>query len=474
MARVLVIEDNDTLREGVVQVLRRMGHEVQAASDGLEGVSRFEEQGADLVITDLKMDGLDGMEVLGRIAARDREVPVILMTAFGSIEKAVEAMQQGAFDFVPKPFPPDLLRTKVARALEMREQRRRNERLESENAMLRAEVREHAGEPDLEIVGSSSAMAHVFELVRRVAPTDSTVYVHGESGTGKELVARAIHMASRCKDGPFVKVNCSALAEGLLESELFGHEKGSYTGAHKRRLGRFELADGGTLFLDEIGDISPSIQLKLLRVLQERRFERVGGEQTVSVDVRLVTATHKDIQEEVRAGRFREDLYYRLHVIPLKLPPLRERREDVAALAQHFLQKLSQRTRSRARGIDPRALVALEAYHWPGNVRELENVIEHALVFADGPDVGLGDLPQVVSGAVPMARAAALPQVSEDRPLPEVLDALEKQLIVQAWERAQGVKTETARLLGIKPSALYYKLEKYGIEGAPASEAPEK
>lgn len=460
MAKVLVVEDNETLREGIVQVLTRMGHTALAAEGGRQGLQSFKEARPDLVITDLKMDEVDGMQVLARVREARPEAMVIMITAFGSIETAVEAMQAGAFDFLPKPFPPELLRAKVSRALEVGAERARAERLVEENAILREDV---AGSFDEAIVGDSQAMATILERVRRVAGSESTVYIHGESGTGKELVARAIHKASPRASGPFVKVNCSALAEGLLESELFGHEKGAFTGAHKRRLGRFELAEGGTIFLDEIGDIQPATQLKLLRVLQEREFERVGGEETLKADVRVVTATHRDLREEVAKGSFREDLFYRLHIIPVELPPLRERREDVPALARHFVEKLAERTRSQARRIGEDAMALLTRYEWPGNVRELENVIEHALVFARGESIGVEDLPPALGGGTQMAEGMDLSAV-EASSLPEVLEALERSLIVAALEKAQGVKAETARLLGIKSSALYYKLEKYGVE----------
>jgi two-component system response regulator HydG len=294
------------------------------------------------------------------------------------------------------------------------------------------------------------------------------VAIYGESGTGKELVARAIHTRSRRVNGPFIKVNCGALAETLLESELFGHEKGAFTGAIKRKLGRFELADGGTLFLDEIGDISPSLQSKLLRVLQEREFERVGGESTIKVDVRVVSATNKDLSKEVEAGRFREDLFYRLQVVPIHIPPLRERKEDLPILVSHFITKLAPKTNPRVIGIDDTALARLYAYRWPGNVRELGNVIEQALVFADGEKISPDSLPDAVRGLAPgaprpSAVAGELPVPSGEMALPDLLDDLEKQLILKAFAQAKGVKTETARLLGIKTSALYYKLEKYGI-----------
>jgi two-component system response regulator HydG len=305
-------------------------------------------------------------------------------------------------------------------------------------------------------------MERVLSRVKRAAGSDSTVFIFGESGTGKELVARALHKASPRASGPFVKVNCSALAESLLESELFGHEKGAFTGAHQRRMGRFELADGGTIFLDEIGDISPAIQLKFLRVLQEREFERVGGEKTLTTDVRVVTATNKDLRAAVDEGQFREDLFYRLHIIPIELPPLRDRPGDVIPLVNHFVEKLQKRTRSRAHGVEESVLKRLQSYSWPGNVRELENVIEHALVFAERAIITVADLPPMIGGsAAPSGFDLA---AVEAQSLPDVLEELERDLICAAFEKAEGVKTETARILGIKPSALYYKLEKYGIE----------
>jgi two-component system response regulator HydG len=458
MAYILIIEDNDTLREGITQVVERMGHEATAAANGRLGLEAFKERTPDLVITDLKMDEVDGMEVLEQVLSDDPETLVMIVTAFGSIEKAVEAMKEGAFDFIPKPFPPDLLRTKIKKALEVKASRKQTERLLSENEMLRRD----AGHLDTsEIVGESEAMLEVYKMIEKVAPTDSTVYIYGESGTGKELVARGLHESSHRAEGPFIRVNCSALAETLLESELFGHEKGAFTGAHKRRLGRFELADGGTIFLDEIGDVSPAIQLKLLRVLQERAFERVGGEETVEVDVRVITATNKDIKEQVAQGGFREDLFYRLHIIPITLPALRERPSDIPLLVDHFIDKLAHRTRSEVDGLAPDAMQALGSYTWPGNVRELENVIEHALVFAEGTKIHLEDLPAAITG---MKNDNMLELPSGDRSLPDILEDLEKQLILRAYDNAEGVKTETARILGIKTSALYYKLEKYGID----------
>ena len=456
MATVLIIDDNETVRLGLSHVVSKMGHSVLAASSGEEGLALFAQKEVDFVVTDLKMQGIDGVQVLRAIAERDADCPTLIVTAFGTVETAVEAMKLGAFDFLQKPFAPEVVRLKVERALELRAARKARQRLESENAYLRQESHGNA----TELVGASPALRGVLRVVEKVAASDSSVLIEGESGTGKELVARAIHHGSRRRHGPFIKVNCAALTDTLLESELFGHEKGAFTGAIKRRLGRFELADGGTLLLDEIGDVSPAMQLKLLRVLQEGEFERVGGENTVRVDVRIISATNRRLQDEVRAGRFREDLYYRLHVVPLVIPPLRERREDIALLVQHFIATRAPRNNPGVRGITDEALGRLMAHSWPGNVRELENAIEQALVFAEGERIDLAALPQHLRG---QAAPAGLTLPERAATLPEILDDLERQLIQKAFDASGGVKTEAARRLGVKPSALYYKLEKYGI-----------
>jgi len=459
MARILVIDDNETMREGLAAIVRRMGHEVVPAASGQEGVAAFRRGGVDFVITDLKMEGVGGLEVLAKVRELDPTCPTLIVTAFGSVETAVEAMRLGAFDFLQKPFSAEVVRLKVERALEIRAERRARERAEADAAALRADADSRYVFDDL--IGETPAMKAVFMTIAKVAPTEASVYIHGESGTGKELVARAIHARSKRASGPFVKVNCGALTETLLESELFGHEKGAFTGAIKRKLGRFELADKGTLFLDEIGDVSPNLQLKLLRVLQEREFERVGGEETVRVDVRVVSATHRDLEAEVKVGRFREDLFYRLHVVPLSVPPLRERREDIPRLVEHFIRKLGRKTNAAVTGIDDAALARLLAHRFPGNVRELENVIEQALVFAEGERITVEALPAALRG--PVSPDNALPLPSGDLSLTEILEDLERQLIQKAYDKAGGVKTETARLLGVKTSALYYKLEKYNI-----------
>ena len=472
MARVLVIDDNDTLREGMAVTLKKQGHEVVAFRAGAEALAAYGRAPADLVVTDLKMEGVDGIEVVRQLKALDSEAVVMVVTGFGTIETAVLAMQQGAFDFITKPFPPEVLRAKVDKGLELANTRRQLLRLTAHNDALRSDLAFAAG---TKLVGTSEPMQKLLAMVRKAAATDATVIIHGESGTGKELVARMVHDSSPRKDGPFIGVHCSALAETLLESELFGHERGSFTGATKRKLGRFELADHGTLFLDEIGEISPAVQTKLLRVLQEKELQRVGGEESIKVDVRVVSATHRDLKAEVAAGRFREDLYYRLHIVPLPLPALRERPEDIPLLARHFIEKHRAKINGKVKTLSDAALKALCRYPWPGNVRELENAVEQALVFADGEELAEVDLPAFLHGATGRAAstAGALPLPHGDRPLPDILEDLERQLIERAFEKAHGVKTETARLLGIKTSALYYKLEKYGFiqKGAGPDEA---
>ena len=460
MATILIIDDNDTIREGLAHTVKKMGHDAVVAANGTAGIDAFKSlkkaKGVDFVITDLKMEGATGVEVLRTISALDADVPIMLITGFGTVETAVECMKLGAFDFLTKPIQTEVVRLKVERALELVAARRGRKKAEAMTDLLRAEAEGRFAE----LIGNGEKMLLVRRTVDKVAASDTTVFIAGESGTGKELVARAIHRLSKRANGPFIKVNCGALTETLLESELFGHEKGAFTGAIKQKLGRFELADGGTLFLDEVGDVAPAMQVKLLRALQEQEFERVGGEHPIKVDVRVVSATNKDLEAEVASGRFRQDLYFRLHVLPVKLPPLRERREDIPLLCQHFVQKLGPKTNPRVRNVSDAALGRIMAYHWPGNVRELENAIEQALVFAEGDEITPTALPQFLQGGAEEDRL----DVPRELSLPEILDDLERQLILKAYAKANHVKTETARLLGIKTSALYYKLEKYGIE----------
>ncbi len=464
MAQVLIIDDHDSMREGLELLLRKRGHRTLAASGGREGLRILEESGADLVITDLKMSHVDGIDVLRRVKEVHPETDVLLITGYGTIEKAVEAMKLGAADFITKPFSSEEFAVKIERLLQERGER---DRLRKENLALRVEnqaLREGTEGRYGEIVGESAPMAGLFRWIERVARSESTVMIYGESGTGKELVARAIHARSGRRDGPFVRVNCGALAEGLLDSELFGHEKGAFTGAERKRRGRFELAHGGTLFLDEIATISTATQVRLLRVLQERELERVGGEETIPVDVRIIAATNTPPERLLNGDGFREDLFYRLHVVPTTLPPLRERTHDIPLLVEHFVEKLRVRTGSPVTAVSEEALARLRTYHWPGNVRELENVVERALVLADGPILRAEDLPPFGHGETHPAVGdpPALPSGGMD--LTRVVEGMEERLLREALEKAQGVKAEAARLLGLKPSALYYKLEKYGIE----------
>lgn len=473
MAQILVIDDHDGMREGLDLLLRKRGHRTFLASSGDEGIRLLDEHGADLVITDLKMSPMDGIQVLQEVRGRSPRTDVLVMTAFGTIEKAVEAMKLGAVDFLTKPFASEEFGIKVSRILQTREER---ERLMLENRSLRVEntyLREGMGEEAptaqySDIIGESQAMRGVFRWMDRVSQSDSTVMIYGESGTGKELIARALHAASPRANGPFVRVNCGALPESLLDSELFGHEKGAFTGAEKRRRGRFEMAHGGTLFLDEIATVAPATQVRLLRVLQERELERVGGEEMIQVDVRIIAATNQPPEYLLGGNGFREDLFYRLHVVPLTLPPLRSRLEDIGPLTQHFIEKLRRRTLSSVETCAPETIARLQAYHWPGNVRELENVIERALVLTENTCLEPEDLPALgIEGHEDLSPDAESGPVltPEGMDLNSVLEGMEARLIQQALDQANGVKAEAARLLGLKSSVLYYKLEKYGIEG---------
>ncbi|MEE2900785.1 MAG: sigma-54 dependent transcriptional regulator [Myxococcota bacterium] len=477
MTTVLIIDDNDTLREGVSAVCSRLGYTTLSTDSGEKGLKLLQENDTQLVVTDLKMDGLDGIDVLKSVLENNPNTAVVIMTGYATVETAVEAIKLGAFDFIEKPFSTDRIRAKIQQALEWQSLRVTKDRLQ-EAAQLLSGARDRKIVSDTrgydEMIGQSGAMRTIFKKIEKLAVTDASVHIFGESGTGKELVANAIHNNSKRKDGPLVKVNCGALTDSLLESELFGHEKGAFTGAIKRKLGRFELAHKGTIFLDEIGEITPAMQVKLLRVLQEGIIERVGGEKSVKIDVRIISATNRDLEKEVAEGRFRQDLFYRLHIVPLTLPPLRERTDDIEPLARHFVEKLKARTNPEIESIDEGSIAQLRNYHFPGNVRELENIIEQALVFADPPVLTPDDLPAQVTGRAPQLDQL---QISTGNlGLNQFLENAERQMILSAYEAANGVKTETARRLKIKASALYYKLEKYGIgtiTSRPTTEKPE-
>ena len=445
---ILIVDDEKNTREGLARALRGE-YAVAEAENGQRALEWLETHSADVVLSDLRMPGMDGMTLLARLLGREPRPALILLTAYGNIETAVEAMKRGAYDFLAKPVDLDRLDLLLKRALAERrpgaENRRLKEPLDSKHGFEN-------------IIGVSPAMQEVFATIRQAAPTRATVLIQGESGTGKELVARALHQCSPRRDGPFVPVHCAALAPTLLESELFGHEKGAFTGAAERRRGRFEMADGGTLFLDEIGEIDAALQVKILRVLEERKFERVGGTETLSVDVRLVTATNRDLRKKVAEGTFREDLFYRLYVVNLTLPPLREREGDVVLLAQHYLKTLAAENGKKGLTFAPAALDVLAAYPWPGNVRELRNVIERMVVLGSGEKLTVRDLP-------PSFRLAAGRAESAARPGSALRDA-ERQLIEEALRKNKGSRTKAAQDLGISRRTLHRKINEFGLRNS--------
>jgi DNA-binding NtrC family response regulator len=445
---ILVVEDEDKLRRVLQLQLQTAGYEVLQASTAEQGLKQVDL--ADLVLTDLKLPGMDGLGMLAELRRQNSLLPVIVMTAFGTVENAVEAMKGGAADFLLKPFSLDHLMTVVQKALEVRA-------LRAENRELREALGQRYAFDN--IIGGSPAMQEIFATVTRVAPTRATVLLAGESGVGKDMIARAIHQHSPRHDRPFVKINCTALPENLMESELFGYEKGAFTGANTTKPGKFEQADTGTVFLDEIGDVPPAIQVKLLRVLQEREFERLGSNKTRHIDVRVLAATNVDLRAALENGTFREDLYYRLNVMPINIPPLRERKEDVAALAEHFVRKLADEIGSRAHALSAGAIHKLLEYHWPGNVRELENVIERSLVLAPGDVLEADDIRLDMSPRTKPANVT-------DQFLPDgmTLDEYEQSIIKEALKRASGNKSQAARLLGLTRNALRYRLTQMGIE----------
>ncbi|NOX87783.1 MAG: sigma-54-dependent Fis family transcriptional regulator [Calditrichaeota bacterium] len=450
--KVIVVEDNDTMRLGLTEILRRAGYTVFDFADGPEALKYLQSNTAEILITDLRMAPLNGLEVLEKSRQIQPDIEVLLISAYGTIEDAVKAMKLGAVDFLTKPFPKEELVLRVEKIAQKITQQRQIEVLRAQNEYLQQELSYQYQS----MVGRSEVMREIFRLIETVAAEDSSVLIEGESGTGKELVARAIHEKSPRKSMPFIRVNCGALNDNLLESELFGHEKGAFSGAIRQRKGRFELADGGTLFLDEIGDISPAMQIKLLRVLQEHEFERVGGEATIKVDVRIIAATNKNPEKLIARGEFREDLYYRLSVIPIKIPPLRQRKEDIELLVNHFLKKLNQK-RGLQKRIDERGLNLLKLYSWPGNIRELENLIERLHIISKE------EIIPVELIAAQLGGVGAHHNDWEGLPLDKALYNFEKSLIIQALKKADGVKNRAARLLGIRTSALYYKLEKFGL-----------
>ncbi len=473
MHKLLVIDDDETVRDVLNSVLTEKGFEPVIAESGEAGLALIKSERFDLIVTDLVMPGVGGMDILAEVSASKIGTPVILLTAHGTVQNAVDAMKLGAYDYVTKPFNLDEIMMIVEKALN-------HAKLQKENAMLRMQLRKRYNFKGL--IGHSEPMEKVYELIEKIADTDSTVLILGESGTGKELIAKTIHFNSSRAQGPFVPLNCAAIPKDLLESELFGHEKGAFTGAVTTRLGRFELAQGGTLFLDEVAELAPELQVKLLRVIQEREFERVGGMKTIKVDVRILAATNKDLERHVANGLFREDLFYRLNVIPVQLPPLRERTEDLPLLMDHFVHEFAKKRKREPLAFSPRALSLLQQYRWPGNVRELENLIERLSILVNGEKVKVDDLPEKIRQAAggeagepeqaaeqraPKAAAGA-PAAAADLPedgidLHNVIGSLEKDLIVKALERTGGVRSKAAQLLGLNRTTLIEKIKKMNI-----------
>ncbi len=446
MRKVLVIDDDISFRRVLEYNLQEEGYEVITATGGDEGLRLFDEHGPDLVITDMKMPGMDGLQVLKGIKERSPETLVIIITAFGAVDAAVEAMKLGAYDYITKPFNRDELKLVVRKALQL-------STLSEENRQLRTELADRTDFRNM--VGISKGMEKVFEMVRKVADTEATVLITGESGTGKELVAKAIHTLSSRRGAPFVAINCAAIPRDLLESELFGHVKGAFTGAVRDKRGKFQLATGGTLFLDEVGELPTDLQPKLLRALQERVVEPVGGEAPEKIDVRIVAATNMELEEEISAGKFREDLYYRLAVIPIHLPPLRSRKEDIPLLLRHFAAKHGCANVTFSAEI----LESLANYTWPGNVRELENTVERLLIMRNNDTIPLDDLPEkiLVGGKAGDRRIINLPEEGYS------LEKLEREIVVEALERNNWNQTSAARFLRIPRHVLIYRMEKYGI-----------
>jgi len=464
--KILVVDDEKSLRDFLGIILKKEGYAVTTAGDGEEAGRLLRKEMFDLVLTDVKMPKVGGLEVLKMVKETSPDTIVLMITAFASTETAIEAMKEGAYDYLSKPFQIEEVKLIIRNALEKK-------RLRAENQLLKKKVR---GASTLEdIIGRSAPMQNVLGVVKKVADTQSNVLILGESGTGKELIAQAIHSGSQRKDNPFVAVNCSALPEPLLESELFGHMKGSFTGAHQNKPGLFEVAHGGTIFLDEIGDTPPGIQAKLLRVLEEKEFRRIGGTQNIKVDVRIIAATNKDLEKAVAEGAFREDLYYRLDVIPIQLPPLRDRVEDIPLLVRHFLTIMNQGLNKKIRTVTPEAMKALQSHPWRGNVRELENVLERVVALTAGEAIELSDVTDCLQKPVGSKDPAPATLPPEGLDLDKVIGDLEKTYLLKALERTNWVKRDAAKLLQLNMRSFRYRLEKHGIRkhrepGAPPEE----
>ena len=453
--KILIVDDEKLMRVSLEDKLTKEGYAVNSLSNAVEGIKLLQSTNFDAVITDLRLPKIDGMDFLREIKKASPDTVVIIMTAYGSIENAVTAMKEGAYDYVTKPFPLEELTVKLQKALKHKD-------TIAENIMLKQRVLSQYGYDNM--IGKSEGMKRVFEIISTVSNRDTTILIQGESGTGKELTAGAIHYNSNRRDGPFIKVSCAALNKEILESELFGHEKGSFTGAIKTRRGRFELADGGTIFLDDVDDIPLEMQVKLLRVLQEREFERVGGEETIPVNVRVICATKKDLKKLVQEGSFREDLYYRLHVVTVHLPPLRERKEDIPLLVTYFIKKYAERQRVTVNSVSQETLNLLMLYNWPGNIRELENVIEHAVAFCTSDTIIPRNLPgNLIEGETPSGIFPIELSTIDSIDLQETLSEAERKLLMWAYQKTNGNQVRMSEILRIPRTTLQNKLVKYNI-----------
>ncbi len=455
MNTVLIVDDEKNMRLVLSAMLKRDGYEVLAASDGIEAQEIIKHEDLSVVVSDLKMPRLDGFGLLNWVKKECPSLPVIIITAYGTIANAVEAVKKGAFDYITKPFDQEELKSIIGKAVSTK-------RLaDQEPAVMQDDM---SGRH--EIIGSSAPMRKIYEIVKTVAPTPTTVLVQGETGTGKELIARAIHDESPRRDNPFIKINCAAIPENLLESELFGYEKGAFTGAYHKKIGRFEQAHGGTLFLDEIGDLPRDMQAKLLRVVQDQEFERVGGLRTVKVDVRIVAATNRDLRKDVEEGSFREDLFYRINVVPVELPPLRERRDDIPSLVSFFLARFNKKLDRRIEGVDRDVMDRFMRYHWPGNIREMENLLERMVLLAQKDRIGLEDLPPEIVLVPPEDEGTEKPWGKRGdlkEAIREKTESLEREMIERALEHCEGNVTRAARHLGLSRKALQTKMIKYDL-----------
>ncbi|MFA5112034.1 MAG: sigma-54 dependent transcriptional regulator [Desulfobaccales bacterium] len=459
-AAILVVDDDPALRQSLQEVLETEGYEVTTAADGEQGLVLLKEQSFDLVLSDLALPGMDGMDLLKYLVGEQPGLPCIIITGYGSINNAVTAMRQGAYDYFTKPVDPTELRLVVARALEHR-------RLKWENLHLKKQLHRRFGFANM--VGNSDAILRVFDLIRKVADTDSNVLILGESGTGKELIAHAIHYNSCRREGPLIPVNCAAIPEELLESELFGHERGAFTHAVRTRIGRFEQSNGGTIFLDEISEMSPGLQVKILRVLQDHSFERIGGIKTIRVDIRVIAATNRDLEELVRQNKFREDLYYRLNVIPIQVPPLRERVGDIPLLVQHFLETFSRTKKKPLKRLNAAAQDLLLHYPWPGNVRELENLMERLVILSEGEVIEVADLPGHLQPPAPPPKEEAEGFPEQGINFNDAVQAFERNLILKALRRCNWVKSQAAQILHLNRTTLLEKMKKQNIPSNPDS-----